>query len=72
MSSQQISKENTMNWKDIAHYGTAGMAIAIGGMTELGLQIPGVVVTDPKTTIMLGVGVLVAGLKNGWTSEPKK
>ena len=57
-----------MNWKDIAHYGTAGLAILVGGVTELGVQIPGVVVSDPKTTIMLGVGVLVAGLKGGWTS----
>lgn len=61
-----------MNWKDIAHYGTAGLAIAVGGVTELGLQIPGVIVSDPKATMILGVGVLVAGLKGGWTTEEKK
>jgi hypothetical protein len=61
-----------MNWKDIAHYGTAGLAIAVGGVTELGLQIPGVIVSDPKATMILGVGVLVAGLKGGWTTEDKK
>lgn len=58
-----------MNWKDIAHYGTAGLAILVGGVAELGLQIPGVTVTDPKATIMLGIGVLVAGLKGGWTAS---
>lgn len=57
-----------MNWKDIAHYGTAGVAILVGGMTELGMQIPGVIVSDPKMTISMGVGILVAGLKGGWTS----
>lgn len=58
-----------MNWKDIAHYGTAIAAMLIGGISELGVQIPGVVVTDPKTTFMLGVGVLVAGLKGGWVTK---
>ena len=61
-----------MNWKDIAHYGTAGLAIAVGGVTELGMQIPGVVVSDPKMTITMGIGVLVAGLKGGWTAGDKK
>lgn len=58
-----------MNWKDIAHYGTAGLAIVIGGITELGVSIPGVVVTDPKMTMTVGIGILVAGLKNGWASK---
>lgn len=58
-----------MNWKDILHYGTALSAILIGAGAELGLQIPGVVVSDPKMTISLGLGVLVAGLKDGWTAK---
>ena len=58
-----------MNWKDALHYGTAALAILVGGVTELGIQLPGVVVSDPKMTISLGIGVLVAGLKNGWTSK---
>lgn len=61
-----------MNWKDIAHYGTAGMAILVGTMTEVGIAIPGVVVSDPKMTISMGVGILVAGLKGGWTSGGAK
>ncbi len=61
-----------MNWKDVAHYGTAGLAILVGGLTELGVQIPGVIVSDPKMTITVGIGVLVAGLKGGWTSGVTK
>ena len=58
-----------MNWKDLLHYGTAGLAILVGGVTELGVHIPGVVVSDPKMTVTIGLGVLVAGLKGGWTSK---
>lgn len=61
-----------MNWKDVVHYGTAGLAILVGGVTEMGIQIPGVVVSDPKMTITIGLGVLIAGLKGGWTSGEKK
>ena len=57
-----------LGWKDYAHYATAVAAIAIGGACELGVQIPGVVVSDPKMTISLGIGILVAGLKGGVTS----
>jgi hypothetical protein len=58
-----------MNWKDVLHYGTACGAILIGVVAELGIQLPGVVVSDPKMTISLGLGVLVAGLKDGWTAK---
>lgn len=60
-----------LNWKDLAHYGTALTAILVGGMTYMGAAIPGVSVTDPKMTIMFGVGVLAAGLKGGLTSGGK-
>jgi hypothetical protein len=58
-----------LNWKDVAHYGTAVLAISIGGVTEMGVQLPGVVVSDPKMTITMGIGILVAGLKGGWTAK---
>lgn len=58
-----------MNWKDAMHYGAAALAIMVGGATEMGLQLPGVVVSDPKMTITMGIGILVAGLKGGWTSK---
>lgn len=55
----------SISWKDVAHYGSAGLAVLIGGAAEFGLQIPGVVVSDPKMTITMGIGILVAGLKSG-------
>jgi hypothetical protein len=61
-----------MNWKDVVHYGTAAIAILVGGITEMGISIPGIVVSDPKMTITMGLGVLVAGLKGGWTSGGAK
>jgi len=57
-----------MNWKDVAHYGTAVLLIAVGGVSELGVNLPGVVVSDPKTVFLAGVGILVAGLKGGVTA----
>lgn len=57
-----------MNWKDVAHYGTAALAMLVGGITYMGIAIPGVSVSDPKMTMMMGLGVLAAGLKGGWTS----
>lgn len=58
-----------MNWKDIAHYGTAALLMLVGGVTELGVALPGIVVTDPKAVMMTGFGILVAGLKAGWTAK---
>jgi hypothetical protein len=58
-----------MNWKDIAHYGAASLAILVGGVSELGISLPGIVVSDPKMTITMGIGILVAGLKGGWTAH---
>ena len=58
-----------MNWKDVLHYGAAGAAILAGGMAEIGVQIPGVVVSDPKLAITAGLGILAAGLKNGWSTK---
>ena len=58
-----------LNWKDVLHYGTGGLLVLVGGATELGLQLPGVVVTDPKTVMMAGVGILAAGLKGGWAAK---
>jgi len=58
-----------MNWKDLAHYGTALTLIAVGGFAEIGASLPGVTVSDPKTVLMAGVGILVAGLKGGWTAK---
>lgn len=60
-----------MNWKDVAHYGTAGLMVLDGTVAALGVQIPGVTVSDPKTTIMMGIGIFIAGLKGGWTSGAK-
>ena len=51
------------DWKNYAHYGVAILAMLVGGISELGIQLPGVVVSDPKMTFGLGLGVLVAGLK---------
>ena len=61
-----------MNWKDILHYGTAATAIVVGGLTYIGTSIPGVTVTDPKMTILFGLGVLGAGLKGGVVSGGAK
>ncbi len=58
-----------MNWKDLLHYGTAAGAIFIGGLAEIGAQIPGVTVSDPKMCIMFGVGIFAAGLKGGLVSK---
>lgn len=60
-----------MNWKDVLHYATAAAAILVGVGAELGLQLPGVVISDPKMTITMGLGILVAGLKGGWTVAAK-
>ncbi len=58
-----------MNWKDIAHYGTAVLLMLVGGVSELGLQLPGIVVSDPKMVMAAGFGIFVAGLKGGWGSK---
>lgn len=62
-------EEVNMNWKDAAHYGTAGLAMLVGGLTYMGVHIPGVEVADPLMTMNLGMAVFVAGLKGGWTSK---
>lgn len=60
-----------ISWKDVLHYATGACAILIGGAAEFGLQIPGVVVSDPKMTVTLGIGIIVAGLKGGVLSGAK-
>lgn len=62
----------SVSWKDILHYGTAVAAILVGGLAELGASIPGVTVSDPKMTVMFGVGILAAGLKGGILSGAKQ
>lgn len=59
------------SWKDVAHYATAVLLMAVGGATEVGMALPGVTVTDPKMVFATGVGILVAGLKGGVTSGVK-
>lgn len=61
-----------MKWKDIAHYGTAILLMLVGGVSEIGVQLPGVTVDNPKTVFATGIGILVAGLKGGWKSAPAK
>ncbi len=61
-----------ISWKDVLHYGSAVVAIAVGGLAEAGMQIPGVVISDPKMTLMFGLGILAAGLKGGVTSGSGK
>lgn len=56
------------DWKDWLHYGSSVLLLLMAGLTELGVQLPGVTV-DPKIAGAAGVGVLVAGLKGGWTSK---
>lgn len=58
----------SISWKDMLHYGAALVCVAAGGLTEVGMQIPGVVVSDPKAVIAAGIGVFAAGLKGGITS----
>ena len=58
-----------MNWKDILHYGAAGLAITAGLLAEIGISIPGVEIMDPKMAITAGIGILAAGLKGGWTTK---
>lgn len=57
------------HWKDILHYGTGVTLVLIGTVTELGMSLPGVSVTDPKTVLMAGIGIIAAGLKGGWTAK---
>ena len=54
-----------MNWKDVIHLGTAALLVIIGGVTQLGVSLPGVTVSDPKTVMLAGVGILIAGFKSG-------
>ena len=60
-----------LNWKDVCHYGSAIILMLVGGAGEVGIPLPGVTVSDPKTVLLSGVGILVAGLKGGWTSGGK-
>lgn len=57
----------SISWKDVAHYGSAVTCLALAGMTELGVSLPGVTV-DPKIAGAAGIGILAAGLKGGVTS----
>jgi len=56
-----------VSWKDVAHYGSGFACLAMAGVTELGVQLPGVTV-DPKIAGAAGIGILAAGLKSGVTS----
>lgn len=58
----------SINWKDVLHYGSSLLLLLMAGLTELGVQLPGVQV-DPKIAGAAGIGVLVAGLKGGITSK---
>lgn len=58
---------NSVDWKDIAHYGSALVCLAMAGLSELGVTLPGVTV-DPKVAGAAGIGILAAGLKSGVTS----
>jgi len=60
-----------ISWKDVLHYGTALVCVAAGSLTELGVSVPGVVVSDPKLAISAGLGILVAGLKGGFLTGGK-
>ncbi len=54
-----------MNYKlltDILHYGTSALLLAMAGLSEMGVQLPGIVV-DPKVAGAAGIGILVAGFK---------
>lgn len=61
-----------VSWVDVLHYGSGVTLVLVGGLTELGAQLPGVIVSDPKAVMATGVGILVAGLKGGWTSGATK
>jgi len=56
-------------WKDILHYGISGLLVLVGLASESGIDLPGITVTNPKAVMATGIGVLVAGLKGGWTSK---
>jgi hypothetical protein len=56
-----------MNWKDILHYGTGGLLIAASAFAPVINTLPGIHV-DATTAATAGIGILVAGLKGGWTS----
>lgn len=56
-----------ISWKDVAHYGSGVACLAMAGLTEIGVQLPGVTV-DPKIAGAAGIGILAAGLKSGVTS----
>lgn len=58
-------------WLDAAHYGMSVLLLGLAGLTEAGVSLPGVTV-DPKVAGAAGVGILVAGLKGGWTSGGAK
>lgn len=58
---------NSLDWKDVAHYGSALVCLAMAGLSELGVSLPGVTV-DPKVAGAAGIGILAAGLKSGVTS----
>lgn len=58
---------NSISWKDVAHYGSAVACLLMAGLSELGVQLPGVTV-DPKIAGAAGIGILAAGLKGGLTS----
>lgn len=53
---------DNIDWKDVAHYGSAVACLAMAGLTELGVTLPGVTV-DPKVAGAAGIGILAAGLK---------
>jgi hypothetical protein len=50
---------------DVLHYGTGLTLILAGGLSEIGVSLPGISVSDPKTVMGAGIGIIVAGLKGG-------
>ena len=57
------------NLIDLGHYGISLLLFIIGLLGTLGVQLPGVTVSDPKTIMFAGLGVLVAGFKSGFRAK---
>lgn len=60
-----------VSWKDVLHYGSAVFLFAMGGITEMGVHLPGIQV-DPTVCFATGAGIFASGLKGGVTSGAVK
>lgn len=49
--------------KDVLHYGAAVVMIAVGGLAEAHVMLPGISVMDPEMVIAGGLGILGVGAK---------